>query len=59
MLDAVGDDGTLVGCDYAGVVEAVDKNVTKKFAKGDRVAGFEHGGKLTRCSVPASCVEAP
>lgn len=45
-LDAVGDDGTLVGCDYAGVVEAVGPNVTKAFRPGDRIAGFGHGGQL-------------
>jgi NADPH:quinone reductase-like Zn-dependent oxidoreductase len=43
-LDAKGDDGTLVGCDYAGIVVEVGKAVTKSFAVGDRVAGFAHGG---------------
>lgn len=32
-----------VGCDYAGEVVEVGKAVTKKFSKGDRVAGFVHG----------------
>jgi NADPH:quinone reductase-like Zn-dependent oxidoreductase len=35
---------TLTGCDAAGVVVEVGKNVTKKFKKGDRVAGIAHGG---------------
>lgn len=43
-LDAVGDDGTIVGCDYAGTVEEVGPAVKKPFKKGDRVAGFAHGG---------------
>jgi NADPH:quinone reductase-like Zn-dependent oxidoreductase len=30
--------------DYAGVVEEVGSKVTKAFKKGDRVAGFVHGG---------------
>ena len=43
-LDAKGDDGTIVGCDYSGIVEEVGSAVTKPFKKGDRVAGFSHGG---------------
>jgi NADPH:quinone reductase-like Zn-dependent oxidoreductase len=43
-LEAQGDDGTLVGCDYAGVVLEVGKDVTREFKKGDRICGFGHGG---------------
>ncbi|KAF2967893.1 hypothetical protein GQX73_g5705 [Xylaria multiplex] len=43
-LDASGDNGTLVGCDYAGIVEEVGRAVTRDFKKGDRIAGFAHGG---------------
>ncbi|KAK5154467.1 hypothetical protein LTS14_006602 [Recurvomyces mirabilis] len=43
-LDAKGDDGTLVGCDYAGIVEEVGEAVVKQFKKGDRVMGIGHGG---------------
>ena len=42
-LDAPGAEGTLVGCDYAGVVEAVGPAVTRSFKQGDRVCGFAHG----------------
>jgi NADPH:quinone reductase-like Zn-dependent oxidoreductase len=45
-LDAPGDDGTLVGCDYAGVVEEVGSAVARDFQKGDRIVGFAHGGTL-------------
>ncbi|KAK3994450.1 zinc-binding dehydrogenase [Cladorrhinum sp. PSN332] len=36
--------GVLLGCDYAGTVEAVGSAVTKSFQVGDRVMGFVHGG---------------
>lgn len=38
------DNGCLVGCDFAGIVENVGKHVTKLWSKGERVAGFTHGG---------------
>jgi NADPH:quinone reductase-like Zn-dependent oxidoreductase len=37
---------TLIGCDAAGIVVEIGKNVTKTFKKGDRVAGMAHGGML-------------
>lgn len=37
---------TLLGCDAAGVVVEVGKNVTKTFKKGDRVACMAHGGQF-------------
>ena len=43
-LDAVGDPGTIVGCDYAGIVEQVGSGRSNRFKKGDRIAGFAHGG---------------
>jgi NADPH:quinone reductase-like Zn-dependent oxidoreductase len=45
-LDAVGLPGTIVGCDYAGIVEQVNSEGSKRFKKGDRIAGFAHGGTL-------------
>jgi NADPH-dependent curcumin reductase CurA len=37
---------SLLGCDAAGIVVEVGKNVTKKFKKGDRIAGVAHGGEF-------------
>jgi len=35
----------LLGCDFAGVVVEVGKDVTKNFKTGDRICGAVHGGK--------------
>jgi NADPH:quinone reductase-like Zn-dependent oxidoreductase len=36
--------GGLAGCDYAGIVEEVPcEGASKRFERGDRVAGFVHG----------------
>ncbi|KAJ5970895.1 Polyketide synthase enoylreductase [Penicillium vulpinum] len=40
--------GVLVGCDYSGIVEAVGKDVKKKFNKGDRVCGLTHGSNAVQ-----------
>jgi NADPH:quinone reductase-like Zn-dependent oxidoreductase len=42
-IDFLATEGALVGCDYAGTVEEVGKDVTKPFKKGERVAGLAHG----------------
>ncbi|KAM0187499.1 hypothetical protein ACHAPI_011134 [Fusarium lateritium] len=41
-----GRDGCIVGCDYAGVVEAVGASVTKSWKPGDRVFGCGHGSNF-------------
>jgi NADPH:quinone reductase-like Zn-dependent oxidoreductase len=43
-----GQNATLMGCDAAGVVVEIGKNVTKAFKKGDRIAGMAHGGMFFR-----------
>lgn len=44
-------DGCVLGIDYAGVVEKVaDGETTKKWKKGDRVAGPAHCSKCPSCS---------
>ncbi|KAJ5684207.1 Protein TOXD [Penicillium maclennaniae] len=40
--------GVLIGCDFAGTVEAVGKNVKKTWKKGDRICGFTHGGNAVQ-----------
>ncbi|EHK24949.1 uncharacterized protein TRIVIDRAFT_61701 [Trichoderma virens Gv29-8] len=40
--------GPLIGCDYAGIVEAVGPAVTKSFKKGDRVCGVAHGSNVVQ-----------
>ncbi|KAE8153645.1 hypothetical protein BDV25DRAFT_136764 [Aspergillus avenaceus] len=49
-IDFVPCNGTVVGCDYAGVVEAVGSKVKKPFESGDRVCGFVHGCNVLRPS---------
>lgn len=34
----------LLGCDFAGIVVEVGKNVKKQWKRGDRIAGMAHGG---------------
>lgn len=41
--------GSIAGCDYAGIVEEVGKDVTD-VKVGDRVAGFVRGGKKVTLS---------
>lgn len=42
---APGSPPLLIGCDYAGIVEDVGKDVTKSIQKGDRVMGAAHGSE--------------
>ncbi|OGM47369.1 protein TOXD [Aspergillus bombycis] len=47
-IDFLAPAGVLIGCDYAGIVEAVGKNVKKSFIKGDRICGFVHGSNAVQ-----------
>ncbi|KAM3426203.1 hypothetical protein NHJ13734_009599 [Beauveria thailandica] len=40
--------GPVVGCDYAGIVEAVGPAVKKALKKGDRVCGVVHGSNIAQ-----------
>ncbi|KAJ5556297.1 hypothetical protein N7494_000212 [Penicillium frequentans] len=39
-------DGYIVGCDYAGLIEVVGKEVSKSWSPGDKVFGCAHGANL-------------
>jgi NADPH:quinone reductase-like Zn-dependent oxidoreductase len=43
-IDMIAAPGATIGCDYAGTVVEVGSKVQKKWQKGDRIAGFTHGG---------------
>ncbi|PIG83888.1 alcohol dehydrogenase [Aspergillus arachidicola] len=47
-IDFLAPAGVLIGCDYAGIVEAVGKDVKKPFTKGDRICGFVHGSNAVQ-----------
>jgi len=40
-------EGSVLGCDYAGIVEEVGSAVTKPFKKGDKICGVAHGGNAS------------
>lgn len=50
--------GTIVGCDFAGTVVRVGKNVTS-VAVGDRVAGCTHGGRWKDIGAFAEYTKTP
>ena len=43
-IDFISPAGSIVGCDYAGVVSKVSKTNPRNWKVGDRVAGVVHGG---------------
>ncbi|KAJ3175785.1 hypothetical protein HDU87_005779 [Geranomyces variabilis] len=46
-IDYLASPGSIVGCDYAGVVDAVGANLTRSFNVGDRIAGVVHGSNAS------------
>lgn len=45
-IDFANAEGSLSGCDFAGVVVQTGNGYTKGWKVGDRVCGFAHGGNL-------------
>ncbi|KXX73826.1 Protein TOXD [Madurella mycetomatis] len=43
-IDIAAPPGTTVGCDFSGVVQEVGSGVQRSWKRGDRIAGFAHGG---------------
>jgi NADPH:quinone reductase-like Zn-dependent oxidoreductase len=43
-VDVVSPKGSIIGCDYAGVVVKIGQNAPGDWKIGDRAAGFVHGG---------------
>jgi NADPH:quinone reductase-like Zn-dependent oxidoreductase len=46
--------GAVLGCDFAGTVERLGKNVSK-VAEGDTIAGLLWGGKFDDTMILISC----
>ncbi|KAF7186583.1 Trans-enoyl reductase ACTTS2 [Pseudocercospora fuligena] len=44
IADFMGSEGTLIGCDYAGIIEEVGAGVHRDFKMGDRVCGGQRAG---------------
>lgn len=42
--DSLNTKGAILGCDFAGVVAETGQGYNKAWNKGDRIAGFAHGG---------------
>lgn len=57
-IDAVGNPGTICGCDWSGYVVQVGKNVTA-LEIGDHVAGFTQGGTYTDRGAFAEYLKTP
>jgi NADPH:quinone reductase-like Zn-dependent oxidoreductase len=42
------DSPATIGCDFAGIVDDVGKEVSLPWKKGDRICGFVHGGNVVQ-----------